>query len=326
VAAAFTLHSLSTDKSAPNREFEAWKTKYGKEYTALEETYRLTVWLENLAFVESHNARYRAGLEDYEVEMNMFADMNIEEFGAKYLIRYPENQVTSKCTGPQAPADKIPDEANWTAKGAVTGVKNQGQCGSCWAFSSTGSLEGEHFRTTGELISFSEQQLVDCSKSYGNQGCNGGLMNLSFFYVKDHGITLESKYSYHGTGGTCKYNEETDKAWTINDCTEVTGGSEKALLAAVAQQPVSVAIQANQAGFQLYKKGVFSGTCGHKLDHGVLAVGFGLDKDSGKKYWDIKNSWGAGWGKNGHILLVRNGDGNGQCGIQLAASFPIYAI
>jgi len=137
-------------------------------------------------------------------------------------------------------------------------------------------LEGAYFNAKGSLASFSEQQLVDCSGSYGNQGCNGGLMNLSFFYVKDHGITTEQKYAYHGTKSTCKYNEENDKVWQISDCVEVKEDSEEALRKAIAKNPVSVAIQANQIGFQLYKKGVFSGRCGIKLDHGVLAVGYGV--------------------------------------------------
>lgn len=205
--------------------------------------------------------------------------------------------------------------------GAVTPIKNQGQCGSCWAFSTTGSLEGAHQQVkNGELLSFSEQQLVDCSHAYGNNGCNGGLMNYSFWYVVDHGIALESKYPYRGVGGSCHYTEA-DKAWTIKDCTDVTVDKENALKAAVAQQPVSVAIEANHLSFQLYKSGVYTGNCGTKLDHGVLAVGYG-SMDS-KPYWKVKNSWGATWGSSGYIYIVRAGDGKGKCGINMAASFPI---
>lgn len=252
--------------------------------------------------------------------MNAFADMTSEEFSAKHLISFPST-VTSKCSGPQAPTESLPESVDWSEKEVVTAVKNQGQCGSCWAFSTTGSLEGAYAQKKGELKSFSEQQLVDCSGSYGNQGCNGGLMNLSFFYVRDHGIAEEKTIPYKGVKKTCSYDEATQKAWTISDCTEVTPSSESALIAAIAQQPVSVAIQANQLGFQTYKKGVFSGICGHKLDHGVLAVGYG--QENGKSFIKVKNSWGGTWGQKGYILLERKGNGNGQCGINLAASFPI---
>jgi cathepsin L len=280
----------------------------------------LGVWLNNLAFVESHNKRHAAGEESYNVEMNEFADMDTAEFKAKYLISFPARSATTKCTGAQANTANIPDEVDWSAKGAVTPVKNQGQCGSCWAFSTTGSLEGAHFLSQQKLTSFSEQQLVDCSTSYGNQGCNGGLMNLSFFYIKDNGITTEEKYPYKGVGSTCKYNAA-DKAWTVSDCTEVTEDKEESLLAAIAKNPVSVAIQANHLSFQLYKSGVYTGNCGTNLDHGVLAVGYGTL--SGKKFYKVKNSWGSSWGSSGYIQIERTGDGKGKCGIQMAASFPI---
>lgn len=238
-----------------------------------------------------------------------------------YLGLNMDLKDTKQCTGKQAPASNLPNEVNWADKGAVTPVKNQGQCGSCWAFSTTGSLEGAHFIATQKLDSFSEQQLVDCSKAYGNNGCNGGLMDNAFWYVKDHGITLESTYPYKGVGGTCRYNPDQDKAWTVSDCTDVTAGKELSLVAAIAQQPVSVAIEADHISFQLYKGGVFNGNCGTKLDHGVLAVGYG--EDNGKKYYRVKNSWGAGWGMKGYIMIERNGDGKGKCGIQEVSSFPI---
>lgn len=256
--------------------------------------------------------------------MNEFADLSSDEFGAKYLMKpnfHKEFKATKECKGDQAPTNGLPDSIDWSAKGGVTPIKNQGQCGSCWAFSTTGSLEGAGFNSAGKLYSFSEQQLVDCSSSYGNHGCNGGLMDMAFWYVIDNGITLESTYPYKGVGGKCSYNEEKDKAWQIKDCTDVTADKEEALMAGIAQQPVSVAIQANGLGFQLYKSGVFSGRCGTNLDHGVLAVGYG--EMSGKKYYKVKNSWGAGWGSSGYIYMERTGDGKGKCGIQMVASFPI---
>lgn len=319
--AAISIYSFNGESSPlENHEFTAWKAKFNKKYSEKEEAYRLSIWLNNLLFVKAHNAKYEAGLESYNVEMNQFADMDSEEFGAKYLIKFPTDSVTSQCTGQQAPTVSLPDEVDWTTKGAVTPIKNQGQCGSCWAFSTTGSVEGAYFLSQNSLKSFSEQQLVDCSHSYGNNGCNGGLMNLSFFYIKDNGITTEDKYPYKGVGSTCKYTAA-DKVWTVSDCTEVTVDKEASLLGAIAKTPVSVAIQANHLSFQLYKSGVYSGNCGTNLDHGVLAVGYGTT--GGKKHYKVKNSWGNTWGDKGFIYIERTGDGKGKCGIQMAASFPI---
>ena len=285
--------------------FNVWADLHGKTYSDLgEKQFRLGVWLKNYAYVSAHNAKYAAGEETFDVEMNEFADLTSEEFGEKYLMMNLKNQspeVTKECTGKQAPDTNLPETVDWSALGAVTPIKNQGQCGSCWAFSATGSLEGASFLASKTLNAYSEQQLVDCSSSYGNQGCNGGLMDNAFWYVKDVGITLESKYPYRGVGGSCKYKPDTDLALQIKDCTDVTPDKEKALMASVAQQPVSVAIQANHLSFQLYKTGVYSGNCGTKLDHGVLAVGYG--SENGKPYYKVKNSWGAGWGRQGYIYI-----------------------
>merc|ERR1711981_1129555 len=216
-----------------------------------------------------------------------------------------------------------PSSVDWTTKGAVTPVKNQGQCGSCWAFSTTGSVEGAYQIATGKLQSFSEQELVDCAGSYGNQGCSGGLMDDGFKYIEAKGDALESAYSYTGKNGKCNSAKQAANALkkgTMTTFTDVKTNSEPQLMAAVAQQPVSVAIEADQSGFQLYKSGIFSGKCGSKLDHGVLVVGYGTD--SGKDYWKIKNSWGATWGEKGYLRMVRN---KNQCGIAQQPSYPTGA-
>jgi len=250
--------------------------------------------------------------------MNKFADLTQEEFGAMYCGYDPEMIQNSGNPPIMIENSDLPDAVNWTAAGAVTGVKDQGACGSCWAFSTTGSVEGANAIATGTLTSLSEQQLVDCSTAQGNEGCNGGLMDYAFQYIiSNNGITTEASYPYTGVDGSCKSG--VSKAVTISSFKDVPSGDETTLLAAVTQQPVSVAIEADQLAFQFYSTGVFSAACGTNLDHGVLAVGYGTD--AGKDYWIVKNSWGASWGEKGYIRMIRN---KNQCGIALAASYPIH--
>ena len=218
-------------------------------------------------------------------------------------------------------ASTPPVSVDWVAAGAVTPVKNQGQCGSCWAFSTTGSTEGAIFVSGKPLPVLSEQQLVDCAGAQGNQGCNGGLMDYGFQYIIDNkGIGSEASYPYKAADGTCK---KVASVATITSFKDVPTNSETALVAAIVQQPVSVAIEADQDSFQLYAGGVMSAVCGSQLDHGVLAVGYGTLNAS--DFYQVKNSWGADWGMKGYILLGRGAafKAAGQCGIQMDPSYPI---
>lgn len=223
-----------------------------------------------------------------------------------------------------APADlkSLPSSVDWVSAGAVTPVKNQGSCGSCWTFSTTGSLEGAYFLKYGTLLSFSEQELVSCDTT--DSGCNGGWMDTAFDWVKANGgITTEDQYPYSsggGSSGACVSTGYTNVAKVApSSYTDVTANSVSALMSAVAQQPVSIAIQANQVAFQSYSSGVLTGRCGTNLDHGVLVVGYGTYTD-GTDYWKVKNSWGSTWGMDGYILIERS-DAD-LCGVLDAASYP----
>jgi len=298
-------------------QFLSWYKQHNKVYKREEFGQRYMTFKKNLKFIKAHNAANHSTT----VGLNEFADMSNEEFGAvmkgynhinrPYIRSKNEKQVLS--------AIKLPTSVDWVSKGAVTPVKNQQQCGSCWAFSTTGSVEGANFIKNGNLVSLSEQELVDCAGSYGNNGCNGGLMDYGFEYVKAKGLCTESDYPYTARDGSCQ--SSCTEQVKISGYTDVSQDNEDALMQAVAQQPVSVAIEADRSVFQFYTGGVMdSSACGTNLDHGVLVVGYG--EDNGSKYWKVKNSWGATWGMNGYILLGRGNGSKGTCGILMQPSYP----
>jgi cathepsin L len=297
-------------------EYDMFKLKYNKAYsTPAEEEKRFQIFSDNLKFVSEWDAEVRG----FEVAINKFADLSSQEFVSLYTglnITKTYDAVIEKIDVSRVQGDIV----NWVEKGAVTGVKNQGQCGSCWSFSTTGSVEGAHFLATGKLVSLSEQNLVDCSTAEGNEGCNGGLMDDAFQYIiKNKGIDTEASYPYRATGpNRCEF-KPADVGATITGYKDVTSGSESDLQAAVEGRPVSVAIDASQNSFQLYSSGVYyEPACSStSLDHGVLAVGYGTESSD---YWLVKNSWGTDWGMSGYIRMSRNRQNN--CGIATAASYP----
>jgi len=275
------------------------------------------VFTQNLHKIRVHNEQ---GNHTYTLAMNEFGDMPFEEFHAKYTGYKGLRRAYARSQNMPALTNVAADSVDWTEKGAVTPVKNQGQCGSCWAFSTTGAVEGAWEIKNGNLVSLSEQELMDCSKAEGNESCEGGLMDDAFeFIIKNKGICSETDYPYKMRDETsCKTCSVVAHISSFQDVQQ----SEDELMKAVTQQPVAVAIEADQEAFQFYSSGVMTGDCGTNLDHGVLAVGYGtLD---GTQYWKVKNSWGENWGMKGYILIEKGkAQSGGQCGILMAASFPV---
>jgi C1A family cysteine protease len=319
-------------------------------------------WISNDKYIEEMNNKNLT----YSLGHNHFSGMNSEEFSSflntdndffgkinPTKIKRDVNEVrclsscvksfdnkhkldtvscVADCFQDNLSKTAVPDSINWVEKGAVTPVKDQGQCGSCWSFSTTGSLEGAYFIKNGNLESFSEQQLVDCDnrKNGGkDMGCNGGLMDNAFNWIeKNDGLCTEASYPYTSgttkTAGSCTTSCSIVDGSDVMSFIDVDASSDDAMMAALAQQPVSIAIEADQKDFQLYKSGVFTGACGTSLDHGVLTVGYG--SENGEDYYLVKNSWSNTWGDGGYIKLGRGSQynsGSGQCGMLMQASYPI---
>mmetsp|Transcript_2336 Transcript_2336/g.4840 ORF Transcript_2336/g.4840 Transcript_2336/m.4840 type:complete len:447 (+) Transcript_2336:64-1404(+) len=300
-------------------KFAAWKKEHGKTYETMEAlNSAMEAFASNDKIIQEHNAKELS----WTLGHNEFSDMTWEQFKSTVMSeiftnRAPANMDRVHLTDVGMP---LPDAVDWVEKGAVTPVKNQKRCGSCWAFSTTGSVEGAYQISTGKLLSFSEEDLVQCDHN-GDQGCNGGLMDNAFEWIKANGLCLESDYPYSsgaGITGMCK--SDCEPVVTLTGWKDVPKDDEVALQHAVAKGPVSVAIEADKSAFQLYKSGILdSSLCGEKLDHGVLVVGYGTDADSGMDFWKVKNSWGPTWGEAGFIRMARNKD---MCGLANQASYP----
>jgi len=316
--------------------FKDWISQYNKQFGIEEMAVRFMNWKTNFDLVQEHNSK---DLE-WKLSMNSFADMPSEEFSALHLglntdldakrKEQKKNDNSNKKADTKNHTEPInehttttlPKSVDWRKEGAVTGVKNQGQCGGCWSFSASGALEGLYAIKNKKLVSFSEQQMIDCSGGYGNQGCDGGLMTVAFEYTHTHGIEPETGYGYTASVGDCNANNK-KVVFKNNGHKEVEANNPLALKHAVAKQPVSIGLEASSMTVQLFKSGVITGGCGTALDHGVLIVGYGAAKN-GQEYWIVKNSWGPAWGLDGymHIAMGSQNKGAGVCGINMMASYP----
>uniref|UniRef100_A0A7E4VAD5 Cathepsin L-like n=1 Tax=Panagrellus redivivus TaxID=6233 RepID=A0A7E4VAD5_PANRE len=308
-------------------DWETYKEAHGKQFRedAVENEHMLA-FLAAQQHVRRHNDAFERGETSFKLGVNHIADLPYSEYQKLngYRRMFGDARTGRNSSRWLAPMNAdVPESVDWRTKGLVTDVKNQGMCGSCWAFSATGSLEGQHARSTGKLVSLSEQNLVDCSAKYGNNGCNGGLMDFAFQYIKEnHGIDTEDSYPYKGVQKKCHF-KKTSIGADDTGFVDLPEGDEEALKVAVATQgPISVAIDAGHRSFQMYKEGVYyEKQCSSEmLDHGVLLVGYGTDPEHGD-YWIVKNSWGETWGEKGFIRIARNKDNH--CGIATKASYPL---
>lgn len=315
--------------SLPTSSFDAawslYKRVHKKVYNSIkDEQLRRSIWEDNVRMIQKHNLEADLGLHTFTMKVNHFADLTNEEF-VKQMNQFKMNPEKKSNDNVHIRSNEnLPASVDWRTKGYVTPVKNQEQCGSCWAFSVTGTLEGQIAKKTQKLVSLSEQQLVDCSTDYGNAGCCGGMMDYAFQYLKDnHGIDTNASYPYEGVDGTCRFNSKT-VATDVTNYVDIKTGSEDDLQDAIATiGPIAVAIDASHSSFQFYSSGVYSDTtCSTtNLDFSLLAVGYGTTTTNNQEYYILKNQWTTQWGMQGYVFMARNK--NNQCGIATMASYAL---
>lgn len=314
--------------------FKTWMRQHGYDFAQTDEyELRHGIFLENLRKIDAHNADEK---QTFTMKMNQFGHLTAEEWRSMYTGGIVQDRPKNRMLRSMFVSDndivrvkKLPAEVDWAAAGAVTEVKNQGTCGSCWTFSAVGAIEGAVVINGGPLQDLSMQQIVDCDS--GGNGCNGGLMDQAFQWEQaNDGLCSLKDYPYtsgvSGATGTECLSEKCRviPGTQVQSYTDVLS-TDHALMSALAKQPVAIAIEADQQTFQFYSSGVLTSDCGSNLDHGVLAVGYGTSED-GIDYYKIKNSWGTSWGEDGYIRLERGGDQEkGQCGLLSSPSYPNMA-
>ncbi|XP_043533036.1 pro-cathepsin H [Chiloscyllium plagiosum] len=298
--------------------FKEWMIKHKKNYGPEEYEHRLQTFIQNKRKVDAHNR----GRHAFQMGLNQFSDLTFSEFQSLYLMQKPQNCSATRGNH-YSSADILPENVDWRKRGNfITPVKNQGGCGSCWTFSTTGCLESVIAIKSGKLVSLAEQQLVDCAQNFKNHGCAGGLPSQAFEYIKyNNGLEREQDYPYEGKDGTCRF-ERSKAAAFVKDIVNITQYDEDGMVDAVARlNPVSFAFQVTD-DFLLYREGVYSNpNCSStpdKVNHAVLAVGYGVS--NGTKYWIVKNSWSTSWGIDGYFYIER---GKNMCGLAACASYPI---
>lgn len=333
---AFETPLLLEDEKTLWARFTNFQERFNKRYSTLEELEtRFDIFRTNLRNIIEHNL---VPNQNFTLGINQFTDLTHEEFKTQFtggykmdvdrlktnVDGYKTNVGSYGCNTFTSTASGAPNSIDWRKKNAVTSVKDQGQCGSCWTFSSTGASEGAWAIKTGTLVDLSEEQLVECATGmpYGSHGCNGGQMEGAFKYLIQNGQCALSSYPYtsgNGKSGSCK---SCTPVAQFSSCSDVKPNDQISLKGAVAQQPVAVAIEADTRYFQSYSGGIMdSPSCGTSLDHGVLIVGYG--EENGTKYWILKNSWSTSWGEEGYFRILRTDSTNdpGICGVAMDPSF-----